>query len=484
LRDCLILFYGINSICYGFIRRFLAVFIDLGLVLLAVGQAAGAADAAAEARHSLDEVAVEEILVLLEKCHAASLYSVADNGLEIELDVLLRHCRRDSLGKTARAGEDASVIGCVVESRFLKQGDVDVAAVEESLKLLEGDDRVNVGLDVLALSLPLLCRARSDEYDLCIRIALLDDLREKCHRRGVMRDELLQIRESGVYVGHESGAAGACEETLFRKLARLGKSDKIGAESGFDDLVKSELAQTRDDLTVLRICKLACDRGSDHSIDLARALALALFDDLDDVNDEGLIRDRAEGALINAGAATDALVVVDKSRLLLVHRNCLDLAGVLTGTGALYDSGVGADLRAGTALDAFRFVDMRDVVFVEGERALLANVLATVGKAASAGIRDLISADGTLVTGDLDDLNDVGVLSVAADSKLNALAKYCALLINATAHRRLVSGNDDLGNVDAILKQAVVPRKTGDLAEHLIFQMLNFCIEFTHFYTL
>lgn len=353
LRDCLILFYGINSIGDSFIRRFLAVFIDLGLVLLAVGKAAGSADAAADARHSLDEVAVEEILVLLEKRHAARLDSVADDGFEIEFDVLLFHCRCDSLGKTARAGKDASVIGCVVESRFLKQRDVDIAAVKESLKFLEGDDGVHVGFDFLALSLALLCRARTDEDDLRLGFALLDDLREKCHRRGVVRDEFLQIREGGVYVGHECGAAGACEESLFRKLARLGKRDEIGAESGFDDLVKSELAQTRDDLTVLCISELAGDRGSDHCIDLARALALALFDDLDDVNDEGFVRNRAEGALINARTAADALVVVDKSRLLLVHRNSLDLAGVLARTGALYDSGVGAYLGTRTALDAF-----------------------------------------------------------------------------------------------------------------------------------
>ena len=206
-----------------------------------------------------------------------------------------------------------------------------------------------------------------------------------------------------------------------------------------------------------------------------------IFEHLDNVYDEGFIRDRAEGALINAGTATDALVVVDKCRLLLVHRDSLDLAGVLTGAGALYDRGIGADLRAGTALDALRLVDMRNVILVEGERALLADVLATVRKTSAAGVCHLVSADGTLVARDLDNLDDVGILSVAADRKLDSLAEDRTLLINTAAHGRLVSGNDRLRNVDAILEQSVVPGKARYLAQDLIFQMLYFCIEFTHF---
>ena len=127
---------------------------------------------------------------------------------------------------------------------------------------------------------------------------------------------------------------------------------------------------------------------------------------------------------------------------------------------------------------------MRDVVFVKGQRAFFANVLATVGKTASASVCDLISADGTFITSDLDDLDDVGILSVAADGKLDTLAEDRALLVYTATHRRLVSGNDGLGNVDAVLKKRVVPGKASNLAEYLIFQMLNFCIEFSHFYTL
>lgn len=127
---------------------------------------------------------------------------------------------------------------------------------------------------------------------------------------------------------------------------------------------------------------------------------------------------------------------------------------------------------------------MRDMVFVEGQRALLANVLATVGETASAGVCDLVSADGTFIASDLDYLDDVGILSVAADGKLDTLAEDRALLVYAATHRRLVSGNDGLGNVDAVLKEGIVPGKASNLAEYLIFQMLNFCIKFSHFYTL
>ena len=82
-------FLVINSVGYLFILRLVAVFVNLGLVLFTVGQASRAADATADARHSFDEVAVENILILLEKCHTACLDSVADDGLDLKIDILL-----------------------------------------------------------------------------------------------------------------------------------------------------------------------------------------------------------------------------------------------------------------------------------------------------------------------------------------------------------------------------------------------------------
>ena len=62
-----------------------AVFVDLFFVLLAVGQAARAAYAAAGARHALYEVCVEHTLALSEQSRAARLDSVAGAGLEVEV---------------------------------------------------------------------------------------------------------------------------------------------------------------------------------------------------------------------------------------------------------------------------------------------------------------------------------------------------------------------------------------------------------------
>ena len=74
--------YGVG---YGLFVSLHTVLVDLFFVLLAVGQAACAADASADARHALDEVRVEHTLALSEQSSAAGFDSVAGAGFEFEV---------------------------------------------------------------------------------------------------------------------------------------------------------------------------------------------------------------------------------------------------------------------------------------------------------------------------------------------------------------------------------------------------------------
>ena len=65
--------------------------------------------------------------------------------------------------------------------------------------------------------------------------------------------------------------------------------------------------------------ELARDRRSDHGVDFVFCVILALLDDVDNIENIGFISYCAERALVNAGAAGNALVIIYLSRLVLVH---------------------------------------------------------------------------------------------------------------------------------------------------------------------
>ena len=89
--------------------------------------------------------------------------------------------------------------------------------------------------------------------------------------------------------------------------------------------------------------------------------------------------------------------------------------------------------------DALVGVDVGLMVLVKGDGAARAGGWRS-GARCSRGSRavTLVAADGALVAGDADDLDDVGVLLVAAHGELHALGHDGALLVDAAAHGRLL----------------------------------------------
>ena len=142
----------------------------------------------------------------------------------------------------------------------------------------------------------------------------------------------------------------------------------------------------------------------------------------------------------------------------------LTVLWVVTRTLTANDCGIRTNLGARAALLTFGFINMRYVVRVKGNRAELTNVLTAVRKTSSASVGDFITAHRTLVASDLDYLDDVRILSVSAHRELNTFSKDRSFFIHTATHRRLIAGNDLLGNVHHILKKLILPCKASYLA--------------------
>ena len=475
-----------HRVADGLLHRLAAVLVHGRDILLAVGQAAGAVDAAAQARHALDEVAAQDLGVLaeLEQRHAALLDAAANHGLGLKVDVLLLQGLGHGLAQAAHAGEDAAEVAGVVQHVLRQLADLHVLGVKQRLQLLEGHHRVDVVLHGVQLALGLLGRAGADEDHLGRRVGGLDVLGQRRHGAEVVADKVRQLREGGLDVAHESGAAGgghgALLGHLFHQLLALGHRHQVRAQGRFDHRVEAQLLHAGDGLADLGVAELTGEGRGHNGIHLVILVALALPDHVDHVHDEGLVLNGAKGALVDARAALDALLIVDGGRTLGADVDGLDLAGVLAGALAVDDRAEGADLRALAALHALGLVDMGHMVVVEGDGLALAHVLAAVGQAATAGARHLIARSRALIAGDVDHLDDVGVLLVAAHGQLHALAQDGPLLVHAAAHGGHLAGHDGLGDLQHLFGGQAVPRAAGHLTQHLVLQILHLCVKLSH----
>ena len=211
---------------------------------------------------------------------------------------------------------------------------------------------------------------------------------------------------------------------------------------------------------------------------------MAALDEVDSIENEGLIDDCAERALVDTGAAGDALFVINMrcAMLLAAHADGLNLAGLFARTLLVDDGAVRAYLCALAALYALRLIDVRLLLLIKRDGAAAAYVLAAVCKTTAAGLCDDMAADRAFVAGDINDLNHVGVVLIAAHGYLDALGQDRALLVYAAAHRRRLAGDYFLRDVKECFIEIGVPRMLCDRAQNLIFEMLDLSIEFVHLF--
>ena len=198
------------------------------------------------------------------------------------------------------------------------------------------------------------------------------------HGGEIVRDIRFQFREGLFNIADKSGAAGAGQKALFHQLTAFGIRHHIGAERRFRHRVKPQPMQPGDNLPQLGVGELAGDGGGNDRIDMVFLIVPALFYHINDIEDIGFIGDGAKGALIDAGTAGNAGIVINSGGLILIHGDGLDLAGVLAGTLAVYNGGIRADPGTGTAVHTLGLIDVRHMV-VEGDGSLGAGILAPAG---------------------------------------------------------------------------------------------------------
>ena len=246
-------------------------------------------------------------------------------------------------------------------------------------------------------------------------------------------------------------------------------------------MIEAEALDAGDDLAELCIAELAGDRRCYDRVNLVVLILVAALDKVDSIENEGLIDDCAERALVDTGAAGDALFVINMrcAMLLAAHADGLNLAGLFARTLLVDDGAVRAYLCALAALYAFRLIDVRLLLLIKRDGAAAAYVLAAVCKTTAAGLCDDMTADRAFVAGNLDDFDDVRVFLVAAHSELDALLNDGALFVDAAAHRRFFF-DDQLRNLIVCGVEVILKTVTCDLAQDLILQILDFRIKLSH----
>ena len=281
-----------------------------------------------------------------------------------------------------------------------------------------------------------------------------------------------------VDVGHKGRAARAGEEALFHQLLGLKIGHHVRAQGSLQHGIEAHGLQRRHHLAGGH-GELAGDGRRHHRVQRCSALLLAVLEHLHHVQDFAPVHNGAEGALVHARPAADALALVNMGLLVFVHADGPGLAGALAGADVLGDCAVRAGLHAASAGNALVMVNHRRMVR-EGDSALGARIGAAVGNAAAACVADGHLAHRALVTGNGQHLHLGGVAGVSAHGHLHPLGDDGAFLVDAAAHGGLRAGNDGFRDVQQSLPQLVLPGQASHLTKYLVLQLLYVCVKLWH----
>ena len=304
--------------------------------------------------------------------------------------------------------------------------------------------------------------------------------------------------------GHDAPgrAAGGAHPFLFRrhlfqKVPGFLDGAQVGAHRHFVDPGKAHFLHGF--LNLFRVDPGAelSHKGGSHGGDHL----VAPLDGLDQLEDLALVGNGAEGAVDDALAAGDALVVVDGAAAQFVAGDSAHAAGGFAGTFLLDDGVVGTDLHALAALDALIRVDVAAaVVLVDG--LFGADFHTGPGQTSLAAVGDPHLGPGAGVAGDGDDVHQRGIVELFRFGRFfNALGQGGVL--SDGPHRQshgqaqpfpddgpfqkdafpvggYLAGDDfvgeflDLGQVPAFVGQ------TGDFRKHLAAELGDRCVDSSH----
>ena len=198
----------------------------------------------------------------------------------------------------------------------------------------------------------------------------------------------------------KGGAAGGGHQAAgrfgpFDKFAGFFYRDCIRADRNFLNIMEADFQQAGPNLTGLDLNAELADKGrGQQGVDPSSGL-----DPLDDLHNHRTVGDGAEGAGDLAGAAVDALIIIDYCFAGFVGGDGAQFAGTFAGPRNFNDRAIRARSFAQTAFDAFRFInegtvgDNRNRFFGTAGNAAMGQTVAT-------GVGHDETVQRTLVAGD------------------------------------------------------------------------------------
>ena len=380
----------------------------------------------------------------------------------------LGHCvGHTAAGGKAHAGGGGLVLGAVVGHLL----PVDALGTQHAPQLLEGQHEVHVAADGAAAGLQLLGGAGADEGDLAVGVAaLLEPGRQ--HHGGHGHGDIR--RHAGeLLLGHHrpGGTAGGRHKGLLLRhvadeLLRLLHRAQVGAHSHFLQTLEAQNLHGGENLAGGGlVAELAPEGGGDDGDDL-----VAPLDGMDELEKLALVHDGAEGAVHQAHAAADALIVVDLGAAVLVAADGVHAAGLGARALEADDGLVRAALLALAALDALGLVDV-GLAMLKVHGLLGADGGAVVGKAALAGVGHLQMGGRAGVAGKLDDVDQRRLIILLGDGALlHAVGDHGMLLHIAQGQAH---GQADALAHDGALQENGVPLLAHLAGDDLIGQLLH-----------
>ncbi len=314
----------------------------------------GARDAAARARHALEQIPV--VLARLgEQEHLPAVSEPLRAGgfhLAVGVDVRdrLAHRVRDAAGNGKAAARRRAF---AQRSGLGDLGEVDALCLKHAHDLFKRQNKIDLTAHARAHGFELFSAARPDERDLLAGVLLLAEARREHHGRERHGDAVRLLREELFCHICPARAAGCRHERLLsgdllQKVLCLVERAEIRADGYLRHMAKAEHFHRGLELVRRHIrAELADKRGRNDRNDLFTAAQR-----LNELEQLALIRDRTERTVHKAHAAGDAFIVIDLGAPMLVGADGVHAARL--GARALLQNNrvVGADVRALSAADA------------------------------------------------------------------------------------------------------------------------------------
>ena len=119
-------------------------------------------------------------------------------------------------------------------------------------------------------------------------------------------------------------------------------------------------------------------------------------------------------------------------------------------------------------------------MLINRDRTKLTRIRTAVCQTATTMLSDFISANRTLIAGDLHDFNDIVIVRIAAHCHLDLFTHDRAFLEYAATHRWLLARNNLHWNIQNSFEQCAIPCHTRNLAQHFITKILGSGVKFSH----